>query len=436
MPPQPQTRRTTSSTALAAVLLVLSSRASHGQSPRTIPRADTLSQKARDSLIAVVLADTLDVATDTIPLQSPLPSFRQSFTVRPTYRTYVVGNVNASEQASYASWVARFRRATLRLDVTPVSYSGDTNTTTADRPQVKFGGVSPISARLDVPARHGDTLRVFAQTMSFPGALSSIDAQALGAVGTSTVDLDAGALGIAARIGTRYTLTQRLGDNGMSLTLRGGLEYDPKPNSNEAVSWRGTTVRGGIGIGRASEAGSLGASAEMTRSYADSLGGRNLFPGGGTVTLDLRGTRFFGADGTGFVSFNGFFAKPVGVERPDQPTRLIPVGDFAGVTASAAIPVRAVTLLPVVSAQRESSNASAIVSGRKTTLDASGTTLAISLGISVPLGGGVTLTPEVGGVFGNVAQTVSAQFPRRVRSQNFNDAIRGAWFSLEFAVSR
>lgn len=436
MTPQHLTRRLSGSTALAAVLLALLSGSSQAQAPRRMPRADTLSQKARDSLLAVVLADTLDLAADTMPLLPPLPAFRQSFTVRPIYRAYVVGNVNASEQASYASWVARFRRATLRVDVTPVSYSGDTNTTTADRPRVGFGGLSPIGARLDVPLRHGDTLRVFAQTMSFPGALSSIEAQALGAVGTSTVDLDAGSLGIAARIGTRYTLTQRLGDNGVSLTLRGGLEYDPKPGTNEAVSWRGTTVRGAIGFGRATENGALGASVEMTKSYADSLGGRNLFPGGGTVTLDLRGMRFFGEDGTGFVSLNGFYAKPIGVQRPDQPTRLIPVGDFGGVTASAAIPFRAVTLLPGISLQRETSNATAIVSGRKTTLVASGSTAALSFGISVPLGGGVALTQEGGGVFGSVGQTVSAQFPRRVRSQNFSDSIRGGWFALEFTVSR
>ena len=420
---------------LTAALLSVTAVVAQAQ-PRPVPRADTLSTRVRDSLIAAVLADTLELAADTSALIVRLPSFRQTFTLRPTIRSYAVGNVKAAEQASYASWVARFRHATLRVDLTPVSYAGDTNTSVADRPQVEFGGVSPISARLDVPLRRADTVRVFAQTTSFPGALSTIDAQALGAVGTSTVDLDAGALGVAARIGARYTLTQRLGSAGVTLTLRGGAEYDPKPSSNEAVSWRGTTIRGAIGLGRSVDAGTFGASVEMTKSYADSLGGRNLFPGGGTLTFDARAMRYIGGNDDGFVSVIGFFAKPVGIQRPDQPTRLIPVGDFGGVTLSAAIPVRAVTLLPALSVLRESSNARAIVNNRNTTLSASGYSATASFGISVPIGSVLTLTPEVGGVFGNVGQTISAQYPRRVRQANFSDAIRGRFVSLEFSVSR
>jgi hypothetical protein len=420
---------------LAVLILSVTAAVAYGQARPA--RADTLSTRVRDSLIAAVLADTLDLAADTTLLLATLPSFRQTFTLRPTMRSYTVGNVNASEQASYASWVARFRHATLRVDATPVSYTGDTNTSVADRPQVVFGGLSPISARLDVPLRRADTLRVFAQTMSFPGALSTIDAQALGAVGTSTVDLDAGALGIAARVGARYTLTQRLGHAGVALTLRGGVEYDPKPSGNEAVSWRGTTIRGALGLGRSVDAGTFGASVEMTQSYSDSLGGRNLFPGGGTVTFDARALRYVGANGDGFISLIGFYAKPVGIQRPDQPTRLIPVGDFGGVTVSTVIPVRAVTLLPVFSVLRESSNARAIVNNRNTTLAASGHSATASFGVTVPIGRVLTLTPEIGGVFGNVSQTISAQYPRRrVRQANFSDAIRGRWVSLEFSVSR
>ncbi len=403
---------------------------------RPAPRSDTLSTRVRDSLIAAVLADTLDAAVDTMSLSLPLPAMRQSFTIRPTVRTYSIGNVNASEQASYASWVARFRRATLRVDLTPVSYSGDTNTTTAERPQVGFSGVSPISGRLDLSFRSADTLRLFAQSMSFPGALTTTDAQALGAVGTSTVDLDAGALGIAARTGMRYTLTQKLGAHGVALTVRGGVEYDPKPGGTESVSWRGTTVRGALGLSRTTTSGSVGASVEMTKSHADSLGGRNLFPGGGTLNVDARAMRFFGADANGFMSLNGFYSQPLNIERPEQPTRLIPVGDFYGVAGAASIPVGRLSVLPVLSLLRESSNAVAIVSGRNTTLTARGQTAALSVGLSIPLGSHVTVTPEIGGVFGDVGQTVAAQFPRRVRSRSFDDSIRGGWVALELSVSR
>lgn len=418
--------------ALCVVLLGLSSAPAVAQS-----RSDTLSTRVRDSLIAAVLADTLDLDVDTLTLLPPLPSLRQSFTIRPTLRRYSVGAINASEQASYASWVARFRRATLRVDLTPIVYSGDTSTT-AKRPQVGFNGVSPVSARLDVPVRSADTLRIFAQSMSFPGTLSAVDAQALGAVGTSTIDLDAGAIGVAARVGVRYALTQPIGEHGLSVSLRGGVEYDPKPTLTgaDAVSWRGTTVRGGVGMNRVTPTMSVGAMLEMTRSFADSLGGLNLFPGGGALNFDARAIRFFGEASDGFVSVNGFYSRPLDIERPDQPTRLIPVGDFAGVTASAAMPIGTLTLLPTLSYLREASSASAVVNRLATTLDASGNTATAGLGLSIPLGRLVTITPEVGGVFGSVGQQVSAQFPRRVLRQSFSDPVRGGWVALEVSITR
>jgi hypothetical protein len=440
--------RFATSVAFVAALVVASGSTARAQT-RPDSTTDTLRERVRDSLIAAILADTSDlVEAELLPLVSPL--MRQSFTIRPTYRRYSLGTVKADEQASASSWVARFARATVRLDVTPVSYSGDTSLTTG-RPQVAVSGVSPVSGRVDIRLRSSDTLRVFGQTMSFPGALSSVDAQALGAIGTSTVDLDAGAIGIAARIGTRYTLTQPIGDDGVSLMLRGGVEYDPKPSGSEAVSWRGTTVRAGAGISRATSNATVGGSVEVTRSFADSLGGKNLFPGGGALTIDGRLLRFVGADGTGFVTANAFYSRPLNIERPDQPTRLIPIGDFAAVTVAGAFPVRTLTLLPTVTVMRESSSATALVNGtvingvvinRVTTqLNASGVTSSASLGLAIPLGRFVTVTPEVGGAFGTVSQTVSSSFPRRigrpiVRSQGFSDPVRGGWFALEISVSK
>ncbi len=406
-----------------------------------VSRGDTLSTKARDSILAEVLADTLDIGDDSLLVPMLLRTTRQTITLRPTFRSYSVGTVQASEQSSYTSWVARFPFATFRVDVTPIAYTGDTSLT-GGRSQVGFNGVSPISARVDVPLRRADTLRVFAQTMSFPGALTTEDAQALGSIGTSTIDFDAQALGVTARVGTRYTLTQAVGDNGVSITLRGGLEYDPKPSGADVVSWRGTTVRVGAGVSRVMDEMTLGTSLEVTRSFADSLNGRNLFPGGGTLTLDARMLRYFGEDGLAFVAASAFYAKPLGIERPDQPTRLIPVGDFAGVTAAAAIPVGRFAVVPTVSVMRESSSAGAVASnGVQTQLNASGFTGSASVGLSIPLGRVMTVTPEVGGAFGSVSQTVTSSFPRRIgrpltRSQGFSDPIRGGWFALEISLSR
>ncbi|HYW52156.1 MAG TPA: hypothetical protein VE861_16185, partial [Gemmatimonadaceae bacterium] len=151
-------------------------------------RGDTLSARVRDSLIAAVLADTLDGELDA--LEALQPSNRQSFTVRPTYRSYKVGEIDASEYASYASWTSRFRRATLRVDFTPLAYESDTSVT-ADRPRVTVRGAAPVGGRLDLRLRGADTLRLFAQSASFPGTLTDAQAQALAAVGTSTIDVDA-----------------------------------------------------------------------------------------------------------------------------------------------------------------------------------------------------------------------------------------------------
>ena len=398
----------------------------------TRPRSDTLSTRVRDSIIADVLADTLEILSAEPMLV--LPPFRQSFTIRPTYRRYSVGGVQATEQASYAGWVGRFKRATLRLDLTPIAYSGDT-TDNDGRPPVEFGGTSPASLRLDVRVRAADTLRLFAQSSSSPGTLSAAQAQAIGAVGTSTIDLDAGALGIASRVGMRYVLTQPIG-SGVSLSLRTGVEYDPKPSGTDAVSWRGTTVRGGVGITRVTSETIVGAGVEMTRSFTDSLEGRNLFPGGGMLTVDGRLMRFFGGDGTGFITVNGFYSRPVDLLRPDVATRIIPIGDFSGATLAAAIPAGALSVLPMLSVLRESSQTQATVNGIPTTLDASGTTASASLGLSIPIGRYLTVTPEVGAAFGSVGQTVSARFPRRTRSQSFNDPIRGGWVTLELSIAR
>jgi len=425
-----------STVAVAVLTLAVGTRAAAQASPGR----DSLSARVRDSLIAAVLADTNDLELDSLSRLPSAAAIRQTVTFRPTYRRYGVGGVDAAEQSSYASWSARFRRASIRIDMTPVSYAGDTSLITG-RPQVSFGGASPVSARLDLQLLRADTLRLFAQSASFPGTLSQIDAQALGAVGTSTIDLDAGALGIAARIGLRYAHTQSIGDDGVALSFRGGVEYDPRPSGANVVSWRGTTVRGGIGINRTITSGTLGASMELTKSFADSLGGRNLFPGGGSLMFDARAIRFVGTDGTGFISVNGFYSKPIDIQRADQPTRLIPIGDFLGITATGAFPVGALTLLPMVSVMRESSSASAVVNRVTTGLNASGQTASVSLGLAVPLGRFITVAPEVGGAFGSVGQTVTSTFPRRfgrpiTRAQSFSDPIRGGWVALEVSIAR
>ena len=101
--------------------------------------------------LGTVLADTLELRPST---HTPSGRARQSVTIRPTMRSYTVGNIDAAEQGVYTSFVTRYPRATLRLDVTPLTFRGDTSGT-ANRPQVSFGGLSPVSGRLDLRVRVG-----------------------------------------------------------------------------------------------------------------------------------------------------------------------------------------------------------------------------------------------------------------------------------------
>ena len=401
-----------------------------GAQARTI-RADTLSARARDSIIAAVMADTLETVRR-VAVRSPVSS--QLIALRPTLRRFSVGGVNAQEAGMSTRFVSRFSRAVFRIDVTPISYIGDTSTT-AGRPQVAFSGASPISGRLDLTLRSADTLRLFGQSASFPGALKPKDVQAVSAVGTSTIDLDAALLGAAARIGTRYTLSQALGTSGVAFSVRGGVEYDPKPSGDAVVSWRGTTVRGGLGVSRTGMRGTIGAAAEMTQSFADSLDGRNAFPGGGALTLDARALRTFGRDAGGLIALNGFYARPINLQRANVPTRINPVGDFMGGTVSAALPLFAVTVLPTVTALRESSRATSTSRGVTTTRNSSGQTASASLGLLVPLTRHITVTPEAGSTLGSVGQTTSERSALRTDRRTFSDPIRGKWFSLELSIA-
>lgn len=114
------------------------------------------------------MADTLESSA---ARRGAMPAFRQTVSFRPSTRRYRIGEIDASEQGMYSSWMTRFRRALVRVDVTPVVYRGDTSST-ASRPQVSFGGTTPVSGRLDLAVRSADTLRVFAQSGSMPGSLT------------------------------------------------------------------------------------------------------------------------------------------------------------------------------------------------------------------------------------------------------------------------
>ena len=105
-----------------------------------------------------------------------------------------------------------------------------------------------------------------------------------------------------------------------------------------------------------------------------------------------------------------------------------------GATASFSIPAFAWSVLPTFSFLRESSTAASTTNGVRTTRNASGNTGSASLGVQIPMGRHLTLTPEGGAAFGAVGQTTSSRGTFQNRRQSFSDPIRGRWVSLEISI--
>ena len=99
------------------------------------------------------------------------------------------------------------------------------------------------------------------------------------------MDLESAGFGTPAIGGGRLALAFPLGN--LVLAARAGVEAEPRPNATSPVYWRGTTLRGGLALTASTGETSVTASVDATRSTADSLSGRNLFPGGGSVTLQV-----------------------------------------------------------------------------------------------------------------------------------------------------
>ena len=175
---------------------------------------------------------------------------------------------------------------------------------------------------------------MFARSSSDPLTLSPRQTSALSTAGTSTVDLESAGFGTPAIGGGRLALAFPLGN--LVLATRAGVEAEPRPNATSPVYWRGTTLRGGLALTASTGETSVTASVDATRSTADSLSGRNLFPGGGSVTLQVLAQLSVLdpfdplEDERWPVRAVVFYGRPYGNDRADQPNLLIPQGDLLG----------------------------------------------------------------------------------------------------------
>ena len=190
------------------------------------------------------------------------------------------------------------------------------------------------------------------------------------------------------------------------------------------------------------------------------------------ATLQLDGPLTSEGDATGVIGL--WYQRPFGNDRPDQPNRLLPVGDTYGAYLTLELPIRSWVFSPSVSVAREHAADDARVSRLlRYQFDAASWAINAGAALTIPLGKHLDLTPEFGATFGgaSVAFTatsaaglttagltsanasgpgggtgtsggsggstpaVSGRRPGRTDVTNFSASIRGWWAGLELSIS-
>lgn len=386
------------------------------------------------------------------PFALPPTGWRQTLVLRATARRYdtdagLDGAFAITEQAGLASYVLRGRRVALRLDLSPLGYRAAAvgGTTTSVR------GLTPAQVRIDWRWRDGDTTRLTLRSGSRPAVLDTAASQAIGAAGTNTLDLEAVAFGAQPQLALRHATSFAVDDE-VSVGLRFGAETSPAPVGTDLAFWTGTTLRGGVSLQRKIGAyGGARLSADVSRSFADDLGGRNLFPGGGSLQLDARTQGMLdGDEGRWYGSAQAFWVRPFQNPDADQLTRLIPQGQFGGVNLLLSGEFGDWSIGPLVSLVRESSTAdarftvTAPLGGRPLagtlTKDGSGWSATVGGSVTRAIGAAFDVTVEAAAVRGGVSllerETLTGPGGRRFVRTNASRAtsIGGGWVALEVAV--
>ncbi len=351
-------------------------------------------------------------------------------------RGYSIGGSKVTEQAGNLSYEYRTKQWGLSVDGASLQYGALGRT---------ISGTGNSNVRVDYRLQPGDTLMLYGRSGSQPGTLDSAQVAAIGVAGGSFVDLQANSLGNPALFGGRAVFSFPVGD--LVLNLRGALESESRPAATQKVYWRGTTwaigstLYGNIGKGQ------LAAMVDLSSSSADSLGGKNLYPGGGetTVRLDLQLPIDNPADSTGDdwnSAFSAWFSSPFGASRADQPNRLLPLGNSFGLSGALTFPVGDATWGPSVQFQSTSASASAKSGATLLSTSSSGWAANFAINADIPTSSIFELTPELGYAVGNAStsygqtssKTVVVQ--RRGRTVTTTSggttatALRGWWIAL------
>ena len=383
---------------------------------------------AKDSAAKAAVADT-SVADDDDDGRTR--GVRNTISAQPFARSYSIGRQSVGEQSAGFTWRLTSPHVGARISATSTKLTAN---------PYSVSGVTPVSAHFDFMVRPGDTISVYGRSASSPLSLNDSQTRALSAIGTSTIDLESSALGVTSQFGARGIASIPVGD--IVLGLIGSVEFEPRPTSTTPVYWRGTTARGGLSLSALAGEADIVATTQLAFSNGDSLGGRNLYPGGGEWTTDFSVDGPVGSSGTILGTASAFYTHPFNNKRSDQPTRLIPDGDLYGVTGALIVPVKSLTLSPLLTISRETSQTEAVDGLVKSALHASGWSVAGSASLDIPFAGRFTLSPEVGAVVGNVSAHTGASLARpRLRggrtltAGGFSDRVTGFWGGLGFAVS-
>jgi hypothetical protein len=376
-------------------------------------------QTLRDSAAALLADSLLDAALDDALL---LPRHRVS--VRAVARRYDFAGANVREQSAPLAYAYDGTRVALRASGTPLSLTAPGGT---------VSGASPVRGRLAVRVGRGDTIEVHGNTASAPGALSMIETAVLGSIATSTVDLEAMTLGTAAAVGTRGVLSVPLG--GATVGTFVGVELQPRPQGSTPVFWRGRTLTAGASVAGDLGLARLAVRGEWSRSWADSLDGRNLFPGGGFVSLLALLDGPLDTAGRLNGSMSAFWSRPYANARADQPNRLVPQGSVWGLSGQVQLETGRVSWLPMLSLLRESSAVDIGTAQQPSRLTSSAWTASAGTALEIPLTRAVSLAPEVGVAWGSVdARTTTMVRTRRGRTitvpRAVDDPLGGSWIAL------
>lgn len=353
-------------------------------------------------------------------------SAKHSITVHPVWRRYSVDTATVVEWATGLEYAFNSGRTRLRLTGMALDYSDG---------QATIRGAAAPELVADIHTGRRDSVRLTIRGPSLPPVLSSGHVAALATSGTATLDLESASLGSAAGVGVRTAFGGPAGP--LVVGFRLGLEVEPRPGGSDFVYWRGSTIHAGAGVTAFTGELRITAGFDYANSGGDSLGGRNLFPGGGSYTVRLDAAGLVGSGAT-LATGSAFYFRPFGANSSSQPNRRLPSADFAGVRATLLIPVGTLFVSPALSAVRESTHdipLSGVFAGGRSTFDGVGWSVSGSAAVDIPIGR-VSLTPEAGYVRGSLNSEITVLgLPGSVRLGPFSDRVSGWWTALELTAT-